>query len=176
MPATVNTNTLKTNWPNGYSSAMVQFLRPADAVAYSIGDQISDTTGASNWLQFTEGQTCGGQVMDAILMTGASVAADYDLLLFDAAPTAVADNVAAGLVAADMQKLIGMFNFKTANKSTVNVIDIYRGMDSSLAAYSPMVYYGSLYGLLIARTAIALGSGLQITIRLGIDRSAFAAT
>jgi hypothetical protein len=176
MPATVNTNTLKTNWPNGYSSAMVQFLRPADANAYAIGDQISDTVGASNWLQFTEAQTCGGQVMDALLMVSPAVASDYDLLLFDATPTAVADNVAAGLVAADMQKLIGMFNFKTANKATVGVVDIYRGMDSSLAAYSPAVYYGQLYGLLIARTAIALGSATQFTIRLGIDRSAFAAT
>jgi hypothetical protein len=176
MPATVNTNTTKTNWPNGYSSAMVQFTRPADATAYALGDQISDTTGASNYLQFTEGQTCGGQVLDAYLTQSLAAAMDFDLLLFDAVPTAAADNAACALVAADQAKLIGMVSFKTANKVTAGALDVYRGVDLSSAAYVPMVYYGNLYGLLIARTAIALGNAAQICIRLGIDRSAFAAT
>lgn len=77
----------------------------------------------------------------------------------------------------DVGFLVGVIQFKTAQKTPGGgaAVDIYRGADFSNTVWTPFNYSGQLYGLLVARTAIALSTGLHV-IRLSCDLTATAAS
>ena len=94
---------------SGNPSATI--TRPADTDAYAAGDGISTSAGAN--LTFATGLRAGAKLViysasirsdDAAVIAGATT---YKLHLFNAAPTAIADNAAHAVVTADAAKYLG---------------------------------------------------------------------
>ena len=175
MPATVNTNTQKLNWVNGWVTAMAAFSN-AGSGTYAAGNVLLDGTG--NYLVFPESTCRSGMVIGATLMRHTSIAADFDLFLFDSPPTNQTDNSAIALLDADLSKLVGVYEFKTANKKAgaASTMDVYRGVDVSNTVYAPFPYTGTLYGLLVIRTGALTPAATLNVIRLACDITAVAAT
>ncbi len=90
----------------------VTFTRPANVNAYTAGDVVSNSTGTTTLLEFTQfarGDGASGYITAAILTTNKkSIVPAFRLHLFNAAdPTVVADNVAHKELYADIAKVAG---------------------------------------------------------------------
>jgi hypothetical protein len=154
---------------------MASFARPADTNAYSAGDVVSDNAGTAKALIFP---ACGrgGLILSASLVVAHTVAADFDLLVFDNEPTNFADNAALALVAADQPRLLTIFRFLTASKINVGTnLEYYRCTSAGTDQAMPPVAYtnvaGFLYGLLVCRSAATPASGCKFTARLNLARN-----
>jgi hypothetical protein len=140
----------------------VTFTRPANATAYTTLDAIGDT-GGSAILQFPD-MAAPGQVFEII-----SAAVRYDvaavpascaflLALYNASPTAIADNAAWSLVAGDRTKFVGMIDLgaPTAYVATLRAeVDDRRKHVLGSASRS-------LYGILLAKAGFTPAGNSEV--------------
>lgn len=91
----------------------VSFTRPSDTTAYTAGDAVGATGGSAILTFASMGKTTGGNVMIAGVDLEIDVASvpsgmtTFKLHLYNASPTAIADNAAWDLVAGDRAKYLG---------------------------------------------------------------------
>ena len=160
----------------GHATSIVSFLRTADTTAYTALDTISTASGTSQVLEFPNTGRSG-----AILRATITIAEDDTiaprLWVFDAEPTNFADNAAFTLVAADMPKIVGRFDFVDADKLDVGVaLNVYFSSGDTTAANEvalKMPYVtdsGSLFGILQTVPGYTPISAAKFTIKLGLER------
>ena len=146
--------------------ARCQFDRPADVVPYAINDVVSSSTLSGVNMTFSIG-TASVLLMGATFVNSeASVPAGqsgFKLHLYNAAPTAIVDNAAFNLIAADRAKYIGYMQFDLP--LDVGDSNISQNNNANIVAKSAN---GILYGVLTtdtAYTASSTTSTVNITVR-----------
>jgi hypothetical protein len=153
---------------SGTAPSPVTITRPSNTDAYIAGDVIGDTNGSAI-LSFTLTGSAGGHVW----ICGADLRWDlsavpsgmtsWRLHLFDAAPTAIADNAAFDLPSGDRAAYLGYIDLPTivdvGSTLWVQQDNIYKKI--KLAAAST-----TLYGLLVTNGGYTPGSGSVARIRL----------
>ena len=128
--------------------------RPDNATPYSIGDVVG-TDVATN---MTFANVCSS-VGAGFIITGCSLEIDvnavpagmtsFRLHLFNAAPTAITDNLAMNLIAADRAKYLGYIDLVTP----VDLGDTLWSQNDNLNFKSKLAASTSIYGVLETRTA-----------------------
>ena len=141
--------------------------RPANTTAYAAGDGISTAAGAN--LTFATGLTAGSKFAiysarirsdDAAAIAGATT---YKLHLFNAAPTAIADNAAHAVVTADAAKYLGYITLSAME----DVGDFINKRTDEINAVMSLAAAGtSIYGQLQTVGAFTPASGTVYTIEL----------
>jgi hypothetical protein len=153
------------------------FTRPADTTQYTAGDVVSDDDTTPTRLTFTDAlRNAGGSgvIVNASMIVGSNqaTAGDYELWVFDAAPTAMEDNAAFDPSDAEMQSVVARLVFDTAV-----VGDATSGADGNqyyeAATVSNVVESadGNLYGIVVVRNSYTpIASDLySLTIGLALD-------
>lgn len=180
MTLITNTTTANPSSPiTVWTNLEAQFNRPADTTAYVADDVISDDAVTAKAIVFP-GAGSSGRISQAMVLLSATpgAAIGLQLLVFDAEPTNLADNAALALLAADASRLVGVYNFVDANKTTLGASGLvaYRttgalgDQTSSPFAYSTV--NGNLYGLLVVKTlGFTPAASTTVTIRLSVERT-----
>jgi len=94
-------------------SATVTITRPSDTTAYAAGDVIGDTDGSAIFTFANMAKTGGGEIMITSIELEIDVAAlpsgfaGTNVRLYNASPTAIADNAAWDLPSGDRGKYLG---------------------------------------------------------------------
>jgi len=92
-------------------STSVTITRPSDTTAYTAGDVIGDTNGSAIFTFANMGKATGGEVLitsiEFELDVATSAIGQVNLRLYNAVPTAIADNAVWDLVAGDRGKYLG---------------------------------------------------------------------
>ena len=145
--ANANVVAIKTN--AGKSTGA--FTRPDNTTAYAANDVVGATEA-----NITFANVLGAAQL--FIITGASLRIDaaaipagmggFKLYLFDAAPTAIADNAAFNLIAADRAKLVGVIQIATP----VDVGDTLWSQNDNINLNGKLVTT-SLYGVLVTDNA-----------------------
>lgn len=170
---TIANTTVATPGGKWSTSSIASFARPANVTAYGAGDSFSDSDETAKAILFPD---CGrsGILRRARLVHGETdAAAAFTLLLFDAEPTGQLDNAASALVAADIPKLIGRFDFAQLSKLTVGTdIDAYRAtLDYDALGGAPYSSAdGNLYGLLVVTAGYTPASASTMHLRLQVEQ------
>lgn len=143
--------------------------RPANTTAYAAGDVVGESPAAN--LSFTSVQDAG----NGFVVLGARIRIDvnaipsgmtgFRLHLYDAAPTAIADNAAYNLPAADRGKYLGYITLSTIRDlgDTVFVEEDNLNFTGKLASGS-----ADLYGILETVGAFTPSSATVYTVTLNI--------
>jgi hypothetical protein len=95
----------------GSHGATVNLTRPSNATPYDAGDAIGDTGGSAILTFANMGKSTGGEIIITsveleIDLTTSAIGA-VNLRLYNASPTAIADNIAWDLVSGDRGKYLG---------------------------------------------------------------------
>lgn len=154
--------------------ASVEFTRPADTIAYSIKDAISNSTTAPTVLTFSGmGRALGsaGYINRIqILTTQVTCTAQLRLHLFNAAPTALADNSPYTTLWARRGSRVGTIDFPALSTQGA-------GSDASKTQWIDIpVFYvcaaadNALYGMLSSLTAFTPDSGQMFYIALSAEQ------
>jgi hypothetical protein len=154
-------------------NSVVKFSRPADVTAYGVGDVISDAaTGAA--LKFL-GVGRSGRIDHAHVCMDEADTADLELWIFDAEPTNFADNAALALVEADMAKLIAVFSLANSAKKSAGGFQVYMAtLDTEGANIKRYCTAdGTLWGLLVTRSAFTPDAGGVYTVNLQVESDVF---
>ena len=138
----------------------VTITRPANATAYTAGDVVGDASGSAILTFEGFGESIGEvEVLAADLRCHvASVPAGqttWDLHLFNASPTAIADNAAFDLVAGDRSKYLG----KLTIAAMVDEISTIAITTTFTNRYFTPGTNGKVYGLLKTVGGFTPGSG-----------------
>lgn len=152
-----------------YGPASASITRPANTDAYSAGDVVSNSTTAPTVLEFANIGPAGGRVVLQAAALRIDVAAvpsgmgSFRLHLYTISPTAINDNAAFNLPAADRSKYAGFVELATPQDlgDTLWSQTEYVGRLVKLEAAST-----SLYGILETRGAFTPSSGTIKTVRL----------
>ena len=140
--------------------------RPANTTAYSVGDAVTDTGGAA--ITFSNLARANGGLLyipSAFLWTTdmPTPVPEFHLFLFNAAPTAIADNAAFSFNSTDMAKVLGFLRFSSAQYSDFANGRLYMADNVPLS-----VKCGgsskSLTGQLKTMTAFTPGNGAVYTV------------
>lgn len=152
------------------------FLRPADTVAYTAGDVISDSTSVAAAIEFPNCAQINGGSGEIIrcYVTSAvnyAVAPDLELFIFDEEPTNHLDNAALAL--ADGDHVVAYLSMLAANIITLNPAASPNGRTIHPSANINRGYVcestsKSLYGLLVTRTGITPVSAMKLDIYVDI--------
>lgn len=160
----------------GHRTSIASFLRPADTTAYTALDVISDSTSTAAALEFPG---CGrsGAILRATITIGESDTIAPRLWIFDTEPTNFLDNAALALVAGDLPKIVGRYDFVDADKLLVGtLLNVYFSSGDTTAANEVVLKKayvtdtGSLYGLLQTVPGYTPLSAPKFTIRLELER------
>lgn len=146
--------------------SIYKFARPANVTAYTAGDVIYASTDVGV-LKF-DAAGVSGFIHDATVVMGETDTANLELLIFDQEPTNLADNAPLALVAADIDHLVGVFEF--ANTGKVNIgtnIEAYVATAQGHRAYTSKD--GSLFGVLVTRSGYAPISAAQFSVTLHLE-------
>lgn len=148
--------------------SLAQFTRPADTTAYAANDVVSTLAGAV--MEFTNAARFagGGGTIEVVTLTKSDddvTGAAFDLYLFAAAPTAIADNAAFAITDAERLTLVGFVEFvaadgrasSTGNEWTKSTLPLPFACASGSR---------SLYGMLVARGVYTPASAEVISARL----------
>jgi hypothetical protein len=152
-----------------YGPSNVSFTRPANTTAYTAGDVVSDSTSAPTIFEFTNIGYAGGRVVlqsASLRIDVGSVPAGmgaFRLHLYTSSPTAINDNAAFNLPAADRSKYVGYVELTTPQDlgDTLWSQTDYIGLQIKLDSAST-----SLYGILETRSAFTPTSAAVKTLRL----------
>jgi hypothetical protein len=145
--------------------------RPADINAYAVGDVVANSTSAATVWTFTNcvranggtGAILGVQISDSAKQ---SILPQFDLWLFNAAPTTQQDNVAFNPSAGDLANVVDIISLTAFRGGTSNGMltqqDINRPFKCGADA--------NLYGILVAANGYTPVSGEAFTIKLKIGQ------
>ena len=155
--------------PKARGASVASFARAATATAYTAGDVISDLAADTPKCLVFPGCGTSGAIRGASLVYGDTKTANLELWLFDSEPTNFLDNAALALVAADMPKLVGVLSFADSGKTTLGTNLDYRPSTSRDPIPYTTAAAGSLYGLLVTRSAFTPASAAVVTARLRLE-------
>ena len=165
IAGTASLGTVGIDQSAGNPSATI--TRPANTTAYAAGDGISTEAGAN--LTLATGLTAGSKFAiysasirstDAAVIGGATT---YLLHLFNAVPTAIADNAAHAVVTADAAKYLGYITLSAME----DVGDFINKRTDEINAVMSLAAAGtSIYGQLQTVGAFTPASGTVYTIEL----------
>lgn len=150
MTLTANLSTQRLTAKGGARRLLTSFARPTNATAYSAGDVINESTSATV-LVFTDAGP-GGRISELSVTMGDTKTANLQLLVFDSEPTNFADNAALALVAADVDKLVAVYDLADSDKVNVGTaLEFYpQGFHPKGANFTSDK--GKLYALLVTRS------------------------
>jgi hypothetical protein len=146
-------------------AASTSFTRPNDTTAYAVGDVVG--TNAATNIEFTNMGVIGEDIFITVAKLRIDVAAipsgmgSFRLHLFNVAPTAIADNAAFNLIAADRSKYIGYIDLDT----TVDLGDTLFNFISNINIQATLVST-SLFGVLETRAVYTPTSQAVKTVTL----------
>lgn len=167
MTLTTNLSTQRTSAKGGARRLLTSFTRPADITAYTAGDVINGSTSATV-LGFVEAGA-GGTIGGVSVVMGETDTSNLKLLVFDTEPTNFADNAALSLVAADVDKLVGIWDFANADKVSIGTDLEYYSQGSLPQGLKYTSDNGKLYALLVTMTAYTPASEAVFSISLHIE-------
>jgi hypothetical protein len=167
MTSITNSVTQRLSGKAGHVRSVVSFNRPAAITAYAVGDVVSDDAAAAKVMEF-EGCGVSGSVVGAELVYGETDTVNFELWLFDQEPTNFQDNDPLALVAADLPKFAGVLAFADSGKHNGGSnVEVYKNTDREQIAYTSD--NGSLYGLLVTRSAFTPRTLAPVAVNLHID-------
>ena len=183
MALVTNSDTANPGVPGGSAAiSIVSFNRPANDTNYVALDIVSDSTSTSAALDFPNtGRS--GVIHRASMSYAGTDTTLWRLWLFDGEPTNFVDGGPLLLLAADMPKIIGKFDFVDADKLLVtaggSAINYFTASGATTAAneisgagYRYATADSRIYGLLQDVTGMTTPvSGAEIVIRLEIERA-----
>lgn len=158
----------------GYTTlTAVDFVRPADVVAYGVNDAIADSTTAPTILTFTNAaRTAGGSgyVVRARVMTDQSAnVAVYRLHLFRSTVAAINDNAPFTTLIANRANYLGYIEFPAAStEGTGSDAAVTQNLDTRLAFVASGT---SLFGILQTKLGFTPVSGQRFYVELGIEQN-----
>lgn len=146
------------------------YTRPADTTTYAAGDVVAESTTAATILTFTSMAAAngGGGVINAAVLVDSlaqTLKPQFELWLFDTAPTMQNDNAAWAPSAAQLEKLVGVIVF---NAGAFRVAGANGAIhtDAIGLPYACDAAGTTLYGVLVARNAYVPGNAEKFTVRL----------
>lgn len=156
------------------------FTRPADTLAYTVGDVIANSVASPVIMTFAGAAAtaeAGGRIVAATLIDSVAAATKplVDLWLFDTTVIMQGDNVAFAPTDAEAGTVVAVIPFLTAGDWSVG--DLAVGGNAVYAkgnlnmAYVCALTTTSLFGILIARNAYVPASAEVIKIRLVVELS-----
>lgn len=167
MTNTENLSGQRVSATGGARRLVSSFARPANATTYTAGDAIADSTSA-RVIGFLEAGS-GGMITGASIVMGETDTIALQLFVFDEEPTNFADNAPMVLVAADLDKLVGVFNFLDASKVNIGTgKELYRA-DVEPVGYAYTADSGALFGILVTRSAYTPVSGAFVAVNLHVE-------
>lgn len=138
-------------------------LNPTVTVgAYSVGDVVG---GLLTFTPVKKLETAF--IQNVLLIDKANQSSEFDLFLFDEAPTTIADNAAFDLAAGDLEKLIADYMQFTSYVS-VNGSSNYVVAKPSAVPAIPVDTQNAFYGFLVARTAPTFANADDLIIRVSM--------
>jgi len=150
------------------------YTRPADTNTYAAGDVVAESTSAATILTFTGFAKAAGlgatiQAVTFVDSAAQTLKPEFELYLFDTAPTMQNDNVAWAPSDSEMEKCLGVIAlpsqlFKTAGANGVISVD---GPGRPIQCASSV---SSIYGILVTRNAYVPISGEKFVIRLHVSQ------
>lgn len=154
------------------AAPVATFTRPADTTAYAANDVVGPAVTAN--LSFAGAfrvNAGSAYIVKAKLKTNQSTnTAQFRLHLYNAAPTAIADNSPATLLFADEAKHLGWIDFPTMQTEGTGsdaAIALWTGQISAMAAAADT----TIFGVLETKTAFTPASGQQFAVRLSLDQN-----
>lgn len=154
-----------------------EITRPSDTTAYAFNDVVGPTGGAAvgNLADiFRENGANGGSgyITKVELLTDqiANVAS-YRIYFFNAAPTAIADNVTFELIYADAAKLVGyvdIVNMSLEGSSSTAAGGLWTGQLAAVAAAADY----DLFYVIVTKTAFTPASDQKYTLKVTMDQNA----
>ena len=172
-----NLDTANQPVPGGrHAVSIASFARAANTASYSANDVVSDSTSTAKAIQFPRTGRSGAVIRASMSYAGTDTNA-FRLFLFDDEPTNIIDGGAFALVATDMPKIVGVYDFVDADKHLVgSLLNYYIASGSTTAANEVALKTcyatadSKLYGLLVAVTGFTTPvSGAKIVIRLELE-------
>lgn len=159
--ATTRTERAIGSW--GFSASSWTFARPNDTTAYASGDIIGEGVAANAEFTVTQSGFRGVRITGASLLVNLAsfTVAATRLHLFNDAPTALADNVALNVIAADRAKYLGYLDF--GEPTDVGDIGFY-SLDT-LNIIRPLLS-AKIYGWLETRAVFTPAANTSFTISL----------
>lgn len=159
-----------------YAISLASWNRPANTTAYSALDVISDSTSTAKVIEFP-GVGMSGAILRATMTIAETDTITPRLWLFDSEPTNFADGDALALVAADLPKIVGRFDFVDADKLLVGtLLNVYFSSGDTTAANEVALKTpyssadGKLYGILQSVPGYTPVSEAKFGIRLQLER------
>lgn len=162
----------------GTVNAATSLTRPADANAYTAGDEVSDsvTQASAHWWVFTNAASGagGGGYITKIRMSCSdklNVGVLYRLFLYGATPTMVGDNAAYNLLKSEFPTRVGFFDLGPM------VTGVGAGSDSAFIdldvrkAYQCVSTDRNLYGVLVIQGAYTPVSAETFQLSITVERN-----
>ena len=157
------------------------FSRPADTTQYAAGDVVSNATGTTHtYITFSNcAQALGGsgQIVSAACVSSTVEATkpDFELFIFDTAPTKMEDNAAFDPTDAEMRTVVGVIAFAQANWKQGKAGATGTGnsrCEGSTGVYGFVCASASkdLYGVLVERATYTPISAERFDFRLDIQQ------
>ncbi len=137
------------------------FTRPDDTTQYAAGDAVADSTSAPTYMTFVGAgarNAGGGEILTALLVDSANqgTKGEFELWLFNTAPTPNNDNAAFAPTDAMLRTLVGVIEFddrvfvgKTDSGADGNCV--YKPDSIEAFVFNCLLDSQNLYGLLVAR-------------------------
>lgn len=152
-------------WAAGNGLIIAQVQPAIETSAYASGDLIGEKLTFSDVVkQYDRGG--GGLVQSSVLVDQAAQEADIDLILFDTDPTGTTftDNSALDVADADMDKIVGVVEFRTYYAFGDNSV----GQSLNLALPFILSTGQDLYGALVSRGTPTYAAATDLIVRLNI--------
>jgi hypothetical protein len=138
-------NSAGTSTGSSSHSATVTITRPSDTTAYTAGDAVGDTNGSAI-LTFANMARAAGDVIITSIELEIDVAAvpsgmgAFNVRLYNAAPTAIADNAAWDLVSGDRGKYLGKIQLSTPTDEGSTLFSDNDGINKQITLTSTSLY------------------------------------
>ena len=162
------------------------FTRPANTTQYAANDAVNDLTSSPTqqsitvWTKHagvvmsegtaTEQQTGWGVIVSAILtqsVVASVIAADFQVVLFDTAPTAMEDNAAFDPSDAEAANIIGVIDFGSS-PHVFALNSVYVMAQEPIRFWCGTTGLKTLYYVVRVNNAYTPTSGETLTLRLGV--------
>ncbi len=179
MATITNLDTANAGVPGGRNKVSIaSFLRPTNTTDYVALDVVSDAVGGNQKVLVFPNTSRSGVIRRASMSYAGTDTTLFRLWLFDSEPTNFDDGDPLALVAADMPKIVGKFEFGNADKLLVGTLLNYYSASGATSASNEISGAGyryasadsKLYGLLQDVTGMTTPvSAGKFVIRLELE-------